>query len=93
MSEHDREYEFHPADLIEYGMDKPIGAARAALSIGLENADVYPDIVIGELSGNMEWNQRFLKKLAGALRKNPRKIMGDMPSRIRARQLERDIGL
>lgn len=93
MSEQEQEYEFHPADLIEYAMDKPIGAARAALAVGLEKADVYPDIIIGELSENMELNQRFLKKLTGALRKNPRKIMGNMPSRIRGFQLERDLGL
>lgn len=93
MSEQEQEYAFHPADLIEYAMDKPIGAARAALTMGLEEADVYPDIIMGELSGNMELNQRFLKKLTGALRKNPNKIIGDMPNHIKALQLERDLGL
>lgn len=84
---------FSRADLVEYAMDKPIGVARAALTIGLEEADVHPDIIIGELSGNMELNQRFLKKLTGALRKNPNKIIGDMPNHIKALQLERDLGL
>lgn len=91
--EQKQEYVFHPADLVEYAMDKPIGAARAALRIGLEDADVYPDIIIDELAGNMELNQRFLKQLTGALRKNPKTIIGDMSKRIRASQLERDIGL
>ncbi|QKV63308.1 hypothetical protein HUW52_10570 [Pseudomonas sp. 43A] len=91
--EQKQEYVFHPADLVEYAMDKPIGAARAALTIGLEGADVYPDIIIGELVGNMELNQRFLKKLTSALRNNPSKIIGDMPNRILALQLERDLGL
>ncbi|SDO46176.1 hypothetical protein SAMN04489798_3010 [Pseudomonas arsenicoxydans] len=93
MSEQEQEYVFHPADLVEYAMDKPIGAARAALTIGLEDADVYPDIIIAELSGNMELNQRFLKKLTGALRKDPNKIIGDMPNRIQGLQFERDLGL
>lgn len=93
MSELDQEYAFHPADLIEYAMDKPIGAARAALAMGLEDTDVYPDIIIDELSENMELNQRFLKKLTGALRKNPNKVIGDMPDRILGLQLERDLGL
>lgn len=88
-----QEYVFHPADLVEYAMDKPIGAARAALVIGLEGADVYPDIIIDELAGNMELNQRFLRKLTSALRKDPSKIIADMPYRIRGRQLERDINL
>lgn len=91
--EQKQEYAFHPADLVEYAMDKPIGAARAALAIGLEGADVYPDIIIGELVGNMELNQRFLKKLTGALRKNPNKIIDDMPSRIQTLQVERNLGL
>jgi hypothetical protein len=91
--EQKQEYAFHPADLVEYAMDKPIGAARAALAIGLEGADVYPDIIISELVGNMELNQRFLKKLTGALRKNPSKIIDDMPKRIQVLQLERDLGL
>ena len=93
MTEQDKEYAFHPADLIEYAMDKPIGATRAALFIGLEKSDVYPDIIIAELLGNMELNQRFLKKLVGAVRKNPRKIIGDMPDHIQSLQLERDLGL
>ncbi|MCQ0166092.1 hypothetical protein DN388_03910 [Pseudomonas sp. S12(2018)] len=91
--EQKQEYVFHPADLVEYAMDKPIGAARAALAIGLEGADVYPDIIIDELAGNMELNQRFLKKLTSALRKDPSKIIADMPYRIKGRQLERDINL
>jgi hypothetical protein len=91
--EQEQEYAFHPADLIEYAMDKPIGAARAALRMGLEDADVEPEIIIAELSGNMELNQRFLKKLTGALRKNPSKIIGDMPDRIQTLQVERDLGL
>ena len=95
MSEQEQrqEYVFHPADLIEYAMDKPIGAARAALTVGLENADVDPEIIIAELSGNMELNQRFLTKLTGALRKNPKKIIGDMSDRIRTLQMGRDLGL
>lgn len=88
-----QQYAFHPADLVEYAMDKPIGAARAALAVGLEGADVNPDIIISELVGNMELNQRFLKKLTGALRKNPSKIIDDMPKRIQLLQLERDLGL
>ncbi|UFQ01704.1 hypothetical protein [Pseudomonas fitomaticsae] len=91
--EQKQEYAFHPADLVEYVMDKPIGAARAALIIGLEGADVHPEFIIDELAGNMELNQRFLKKLTGALRKNPNKIIGDMPNHIQALQLERDLGL
>lgn len=91
MSE--QEYIFHPADLIEYAMDKPIGAVRAALTVGLEDADVDPEIIIAELSGNMELNQRILKKLTGALRKNPKKIIGDMPDRIQTLQMGRDLGL
>lgn len=43
--------------------------------------------------GNMELNQRFLKKLTGALRKNPNKILGEMPDRIQTLQVERDLGL
>lgn len=93
MSKLDQEYAFHPADLIEYAMDKPIGAARAALAMGLEDTDVYPDIIIDELSENMELNQRFLKKLTGALRKNPNKVISDMPDKILGLQLERDLGL
>ncbi|MBC3302242.1 hypothetical protein H0Z09_14020 [Pseudomonas sp. SWRI18] len=88
-----QEYAFHPADLIEYAMDKPIGAARAALRVGLEDADVDHDIIIAELMGNMELNQRFLKKLTGALRKNPNKIIGEMPDRIQTLQVERDLGI
>ncbi|EJM91472.1 MULTISPECIES: hypothetical protein [Pseudomonas] len=91
--EQKQEYAFHPADLVEYAMDKPIGAARAALAIGLEEADVDPEIIIAELMGNMELNQRFLKKLTGALRKNPNKILGEMPDRIQTLQVERDLGL
>lgn len=93
MIELDQKYDFHPADLIEYVMDKPIGAARAALAMGLEESDVYPDIIIGELSGNMELNRRFLKQLAGVLRRNPNKVIDDMPDRILGLQLERDLGL
>ncbi|MNN67878.1 hypothetical protein D3C81_1835390 [compost metagenome] len=74
-------------------MDKPIGAARAALAIGLEDADVDSEIIIAELVGNMEMNQRFLKKLTSALRKNPSKIIGEMPDRIQTLQVERDLGL
>ena len=91
--EQKQEYAFHPADLVKYAMDKPIGAARAALAIGLEEADVDPEIIIAELMGNMELNQRFLKKLTSALRKDPSKILADMPYRIKGRQLERDINL
>ncbi|MFI8558972.1 hypothetical protein [Pseudomonas putida] len=91
--EQKQEYAFHPADLIEYAMDKPIGAARAALTVALEDADVDHEVIIAELSGNMELNQRFLKKVAGALRKNPNKIIGDMPERIQTLQVERDLGL
>lgn len=91
MSELDQEYAFHPADLIDYAMDKPIGAARAALKIGFEEADVCPDIIISQLSENMELNQRLLKQLAGALRKNPNKVIGEMPNRILTLQLERDL--
>lgn len=93
MSEQEQEYAFHPADLIEYAMDKPISAARAALIIGLEDTDVYPGIIIGELLGDMELNQRFLRKLTGALRKNPNKVIGNMPSHIQALQLGCDLGL
>ena len=91
--EQKQEYAFHPADLVEYAADKPIGAARAALAIGLEEADVDPDIIIAELMGNMELNQRFLKKLTGALRKNQNKILGEMPDRIQTLQVGRDLGL
>ncbi|WP_442513946.1 hypothetical protein [Pseudomonas promysalinigenes] len=91
--EQKQEYAFHPADLIEYAMDKPIGAARAALTVALENSDVDHEVIIGELSGNMELNQRLLKKLTGALRKNAKKIIGELPERIQSLQLERDLGL
>ena len=89
----EQEYVFHPADLVEYAMDKPIGAARAALAIGLEGADLDPDTIIDELAENMELNQRFLKKLTSALRKDPNKIKDDMPYRLLTRQCERDLGL
>ncbi|WP_434141445.1 hypothetical protein JQR84_24435 (plasmid) [Pseudomonas luteola] len=93
MSELDQEYAFHPADLIDYAMDKPIGVARAALAIALEKTDVCPDIIIDELSENMELNQRFLKQLASALRKNPHKIISDIPRHLQGRQLGSDFGL
>jgi hypothetical protein len=93
MSELQQEYAFHPADLVEYAKDKPIGAARAALTMVLEETDVYPNIMIGELSENMELNQRFLKQLSDALRKNPKNIIGDMPNRIQGLQFERELGL
>lgn len=93
MNEPDQGYIFNPADLVEYAMDKPIGAARAALAVALEKADVHVDIVIEELSENMELNQGFLQELSGALRKNPSKVLGGMPNRIKGRQFERDIGL
>lgn len=93
MNEPDQGYIFNPADLVEYAMDKPIGAARAALTVALEKADVYIDIVTDELSENMELNQEFLKVLYGALRKNSSKVLGDMPNRIKGYQFERDLGL
>lgn len=93
MNELDQGYIFNPVDLVEYAMDKPIGAARAALTVALEKADVYIDIVTDELSENMELNQEFLKVLSGALRKNSSKVLGDMPNRIKGCQFERDLGL
>lgn len=93
MNELDQDYIFHPADIVQYAMDKPIGAARAAVAIGLENADVSTDIVIDELSENMELNQKFLKQLSGALRENPSKVLGSMSRHIKATQLEHDLGL
>ncbi|UHH33031.1 hypothetical protein LUW10_14900 [Pseudomonas veronii] len=93
MSELQQGYAFHFADLVEYAKDKPIGAARAALIMALEEADVSPDVVIGELSENMELNQDFMNQLSNALRKNPKKIIGEMPKRIQVIQLERDLGL
>lgn len=93
MSELHQEYTFHPSDLLEYAMDKPVGAVRAALTMALEETDVHPDVGIGELSENMELNQHFLKQLSNALRKNPNKIIGDMPNSIKRCQLERDLGL
>lgn len=91
MSERQQEYAFHPADLVEYAIDKPIGAARAALTMALEGTDVHPDVAICELSTNMELNERFLKQLSSAMRMNPKKIIGAMPSRIQAIQAERDL--
>jgi len=93
VNEPDKGYILDPADLVEYAMDKPIGATRAALAVALEKADVHIDIVIEELSENMELNQEFLKKIADALRKCPTEILGDMPDRITSRQLEHDMGL
>ncbi|MFJ2318824.1 MULTISPECIES: hypothetical protein [unclassified Pseudomonas] len=93
MSELEQDYAFHPADLVEYAMDKPIGAARAALAMVLENTDVYPSVVIGELSENMELNQRFLKQLTEALRKNPDTIIKEMSLRIRGLQLGHELGI
>ncbi len=93
MSELQKEYVFHPADLVEYAKDKPIGAARAALTMVLAHTDVSPDIVIGELSENMELNKGILKRVSDALRKNPKKVISDMPSAIQTLQLERDLGL
>ncbi|MCF5167565.1 hypothetical protein GIW45_26945 [Pseudomonas congelans] len=93
MSKLQQGYAFHPADLVEYAKDKSIGAARAALTMALEDTDVHPDVAIGELSENMELNQRFMNQLSNALRKNPKKIIGDVPKHIQGRQLERDLGL
>lgn len=93
MSKLQQGYAFHPADLVEYAKDKPIGGARAALTMALEGTDVHPDVVLGELSENMELNQRFMNQLSNALRKNPKKIIGDMPKHIQGLQLERDLGL
>lgn len=90
MEEPDQGYIFNPADLVEYAMDKPLGAARAALTVALEKVDVAAYIVVDELSENMKLNQGFLKELCSALRKNPNNIIGNMPSRIKARQLEHD---
>lgn len=93
MSERQQEYAFHPADLVEYVKDKPIGAARAALTMVLEATDVYPDVIIGELSDNMEFNQRLLKQLSDALRNNPKKVVSGMSNRIKGVQFERELGL
>ncbi|WLG59604.1 hypothetical protein PSH77_14035 [Pseudomonas extremorientalis] len=93
MSELQQGYAFHFADLVEYAKDKPIGAARAALIMALEEADVSPDVVMGELSENMELNQDFMSQLSNALRKNSKKIIGEMPIRIQVTQLERDLEL
>jgi hypothetical protein len=92
MSELKQEYTFHPADLIEYAMDKPVGAARAALAVGLEGVHVYPDIMIGELVGNMELNQRYLNKVVCALRKDSKNILGEMPTDIQVSHFERIVG-
>jgi len=93
MSELNQEYTFHPADLIEYVIDKPIGAVRAALLIALKDSDVHPDFVICNLSDTMELNQQFLQQLSRALRKNQNKIIDEMPAHIRTSQLEYDLGL
>lgn len=93
MKELDQDCIYNPADLVEYAMDKPISSVRAALTVALEKADVYPDIVVDVLSENMELNQVFLKKLSGALRKNPTDILGYMPNRIKRGQLECELGL
>lgn len=92
MSELKQEYIFHPADLIEYAMDKPVGAARAALVVGLEGVHVCPDIMIGELAGNMELNQRYLKNVVYALRKDLKNILGEMATDIQVSHLERIVG-
>ncbi|MGF6329284.1 hypothetical protein [Pseudomonas sp. BS3782 TE3695] len=86
-------YTFNRADLVEYAMDKPIGAARAALTIALEGADVSAEVVIERLSENMEINQQLLSKVISALRDDPRKILQRMPKEMAASQLERDLGL
>lgn len=93
MSELNHEYEFHPADLIDYAIDKPIGAARAALTIALEKTDIDPDLVSEELSENMELNQLFLKQISNALRNNKIKIISDMPKKIKVFQMGRGLSL
>ncbi|MFS2161124.1 hypothetical protein ACCD10_27825 [Pseudomonas sp. Pseusp122] len=93
MGEVHQNYAFHPADLVDYAMDKPIGAARAALAIALEDTDVDADIVTSELLGNMELNNHTLTRISVALRKDRKKIISGMSTRVRGLQLERDIGL
>ncbi|MDR6676119.1 hypothetical protein [Pseudomonas oryzihabitans] len=93
MNEFQKECSFHPADLIEYVVDKPIGAVRAALKISLKGTDISPYVIIGELSENMELNRHLLKQLSSALKSNPQKVIDGMPDRIRDLQLCCDLGL
>jgi hypothetical protein len=84
---------FKAADLLEYSMDKPIGAARAALQICLEGTGLSADLVISELAENMELNQKILGQVVNALHGSPDKVLESMPKRVWGKQLERDLGL
>lgn len=87
MSEEGQGSAYNPADLINYAMDKPIGAARAALRIALSDTDVDAEVLIQDLKDNMELNQQRLKMVVDSLRSNPNSLLSKMPSEIKHRQL------
>lgn len=93
MSEEGQGSAYNPADLINYAMDKPIGAARAALRIALSDTDVDAEVLIEDLKDNMELNQERLKMVAGALRSNPDSLLSKMPGDIKRRQLADAFGV
>lgn len=80
-------------DLLEYAMDKPIGAVRAALRICLENTEVEPDAVIDALQEDMEHNQSVLEQVLLALRTDSRGLLKDMPIAVKRNQFMDDMGV
>lgn len=91
MSEEGQDHAFSPADLVKYAMDKPVGAARAALRIALSDTDVAPEVIIEDLNDDMERNQDKLKVVAAALSKSPTSLLSMMPNNVKVRQLKRDL--
>ena len=82
-----------PIDLLEYAMDKPVGAVRAALRICLDKTEVGADAVIATLEDDMEYNQEVLKDVLLALRKNPKGLLRHMPLTVKEKKLMIDLGL
>ena len=80
-------------DLLEYAMDKPIGAVRAALRICLDKTEVGADAVIATLKEDMEYNQGVLKDVLLALRMNPKGLLKHMPLNVRGNKFMIDLGL
>ncbi len=91
MSEEGKGHAFSPADLVKYAMDKPVGAARAALRIALSDTDVVPDAIIDDLQDDMERNQDKLQTVAAALSKSPTSLLSMMPNEVKVRQLNIDL--
>ncbi|WP_314643896.1 hypothetical protein [Pseudomonas migulae] len=84
---------FTTIDLLEYAVDKPIGAVRAALRICLEGTQIGPEAVILALHDDMECNQGLLQSVLEALRINPRGLLEDMPEQVLARKFAIDLGI